>query len=129
MAQHFGDSDDKDVPLNIALGENMDDVRGDYPVEPGTFSMIYRRYNIWNYIFYIYVYYLLIILIQLTDPIMSGLVSPPNPPPPFDMVDFMHMSSSYDMNKVFRLAEDVPCIPRPKGNYEKQSSKHHLVCL
>ena len=39
---------------------------------------------------------------------MSGLVPPPNPPPPFDMVYFMHMSASYDMNKVFRLAEDVP---------------------
>ncbi len=59
----FGDSDDEDVPIDNALGKNMDDVGGDYPDEPGIFSMIYRRYNIWNYIFYIYIYYLLIILI------------------------------------------------------------------
>ena len=37
---------------------------------------------------------------------------PPNPHTPFDMVEFMHMSSSYAMDKVFRLAENVPPIPR-----------------
>jgi hypothetical protein len=60
---------------------------------------------------------------------MSGLVPPPNPPPPFDMVDFMHMSSSYDLKKVFRLAEDVPCIPRhipcecPGGEAQREIMK------
>ena len=31
---------------------------------------------------------------------------------PFDMQEFMHMSSSYDLDKVFRMAENVPPIPR-----------------
>ena len=34
----FGDSDDEDMHLNDALGENMDDVGGDCPDEVGTFS-------------------------------------------------------------------------------------------
>ncbi len=36
----------------------------------------------------------------------------PNPQTPFDMQEFMHMSSSYDMDKVFRMAENVQPIPR-----------------
>ncbi len=32
----FGDSDDEDVPLDIALGENMDDVGGDYSDQAST---------------------------------------------------------------------------------------------
>ena len=36
----------------------------------------------------------------------------PNHETPFDMQEFMHMSSSYDLDKVFRMAENVPPIPR-----------------
>ena len=39
-------------------------------------------------------------------------VLPPNPQTPFDMEEFLHMSSSYDMDKVIRMAENVPPIPR-----------------
>ena len=43
-------------------------------------------------------------------------------PPPFDMMEFMHGTSSYDMQKVFRLADSMPVIPvhipceRPGGD-------------
>ena len=39
-------------------------------------------------------------------------VLPPNPQTPFDMEEFMHMSSSYDMDKVMRTAANVPPIAR-----------------
>ena len=39
-------------------------------------------------------------------------VLPPNPETPFDMEEFMHMSSSYDMDKVMRTAANVPPIAR-----------------
>ena len=43
-------------------------------------------------------------------------------PPSFDMMEFMHETSSYDLQKVFRLADSMPVIPvhipceRPGGD-------------
>jgi hypothetical protein len=52
---------------------------------------------------------------ELEDPGSMDDMSPPvavayPPRPPFDMIDFMHQSSSYDMRKVF--AVDDSSIPR-----------------
>ena len=53
---------------------------------------------------------------ELEKPGSMDDTSPPvtvaytQPYPPFDMVDFMHNSSSYDMHKVF--AEDDGSLPR-----------------
>ena len=41
MTQQFGDSDDEDMPLNNDLGENTDDLAGDFPEQAGTISMTY----------------------------------------------------------------------------------------
>jgi hypothetical protein len=47
---------------------------------------------------------------SMDDPSPPVIIACPQPHPPFDMVDFMHKSSSYDMQKV--LAEDDGFIPR-----------------
>ena len=47
---------------------------------------------------------------SMDDPSPPVTVADPQPDPPFDMVDFMHKSSSYDMHKVFAL--DDRSIPR-----------------
>ena len=39
-------------------------------------------------------------------------VTDPLPRPPFDMVDFMHKSASYDLQKVFSTAADDDVHPR-----------------
>ena len=50
-------------------------------------------------------------------------------PPPFDMMKFMHETSSYDMQKVFRLADSMPVIPvhipfeRPGGDARRAIMK------
>ena len=49
---------------------------------------------------------------SLHQPSSPVPVSCPPPSPPFDMVDFMLKSSSYDMPNVFKSAEEVPSIPR-----------------
>ena len=36
---------------------------------------------------------------------------PEPPPPPFDIMDFMHKTSSYFIKEVFRLSEAMPLIP------------------
>ena len=51
-------------------------------------------------------------LILLTDHDPHIPVIRPNPQMPFNMEEFMHMSSSYDLNKVILVAENVPPIPR-----------------
>ena len=62
----------------------------------------------------------------------------PNHETPFDMQEFMHMSSSYDLDKVFRMAENVPPIPRhvpserPGGESRREISKSYKylsICL
>ena len=62
-------------------------------------------------------------------PVILGPAPPPHAPQPFDMIDFMHSCSGYDMNKVFRLAESLPPIPchvasqRPGGESRREISK------
>ena len=51
-------------------------------------------------------------LILLTDHDPHIPVIRPNPQMPFNMEEFMHMSSSYDLDKVIRMAEYVLPIPR-----------------
>jgi hypothetical protein len=46
----------------------------------------------------------------MDQPSPPARVAHPQPHPPFDMVDFMHKSSSYDIQKVF--AEDDHSLPR-----------------
>ena len=55
----------------------------------------------------------------------------PNPQTPFDMQEFMHMSSSYDMDKVFRMAGNVPPIPRhvPSGTCHIHDSESRREIL
>ena len=76
---------------------------------------------------------LLIVLIHIwlsaISPVISGPVPLPNPPPPFNMVGFMHSTASYDLNQVFRLGEAVPTIPshvsseRPGGEARREILK------
>ena len=33
------------------------------------------------------------------------------PPPPLDILDFLHRTSSYDLQSVFQLAETLPSVP------------------
>jgi len=33
------------------------------------------------------------------------------PPPPLDILDFLHRTSSYDLQSVFQLAEKLPSVP------------------
>jgi hypothetical protein len=33
------------------------------------------------------------------------------PPPPLDILDFLHQTSSYDLQSVFQLAEKLPSVP------------------
>ena len=54
-------------------------------------------------------------------------------PPPFDMMEFMHETSSYDMQKVFRLADSMPVIPvhipceRPGGDARRAILKARVA--
>ena len=56
-------------------------------------------------------------------------VSPPNPPPAFDMVEFLHESASYDLVKVLEGVGAVPPIPchvpceRPGGEARREILK------
>ena len=53
------------------------------------------------------------LLMVLTGPGLAlRPVPPPNLPQPFNMAEFMHSSSGYDINKVFQLAEAIPPIAR-----------------
>ena len=36
------------------------------------------------------------------------------PPPPLDILDFLHRTSSYDLQSVFQLAETLPSVPALK---------------
>ena len=53
----------------------------------------------------------------------------PAPPPPFDMMEFMHKTSSYDIMEVFRLTDAMPLIPvhvpceRPGGEARRAIMK------
>ena len=64
---------------------------------------------------------------SMDDPSPPVTVADPQPDPPFDMVDFMHKSSSYDMHKVFAL--DDGSLPRhvpserPGGEARRQILK------
>ena len=55
--------------------------------------------------------------------------SPASRPAPFDMMEFMHKTSSYDIMEVIRLAEAMPLIPlhvpseRPGGEARKEIMK------
>jgi hypothetical protein len=56
--------------------------------------------------------------------------SRPGPPsPPFDMTEFMHKTSSYDLQQVFQLADSMPVIPvhipceRPGGEARRAIMK------
>ena len=45
-------------------------------------------------------------------PPATGSASRPRPPsPPFDMMEFMHKTSSYDLQQIFQLADSMPVIP------------------
>ena len=77
---------------------------GEVPNEAGTYNISYPIHV--SYFSHLY------LLIILTDPGPSMPSLRPIPQTPFDMQAFMHMSSSYDMDKVFRMAENVPPIPR-----------------
>ena len=76
MATAFGDSDDEGNDFDDDVIDNRDDVEG-----PGSISQD-----------------------SIDQPSLPVTVAHPQPQPPFDMVDFMQKSSSYDMQKVF--AED-----------------------
>ena len=63
----------------------------------------------------------------IPNPPMARLPAPR--PPAFDMMDFMHKTSSYDIMEVFRLAEAMPLIPvhvpceRPGGEARRAIMK------
>ena len=76
-----------------------------------------------------YFSFLIHIWLSAISPVISGPVPLPNPPPPFNMVEFMHSTASYDLNQVFRLGEAVPTIPshvsseRPGGEARREILK------
>ena len=51
-------------------------------------------------------------LILLTGLGSHSAVPQPNPPPTFDMVEFLQESASYDLDKVLEGVGTVPPIPR-----------------
>ncbi len=68
---------------------------------------------------------------SLDEPPSESPASVPVPPPPptFDMLDFMHQSSSYDIQKVLQQAEALPPNPhhgfseRPGGEARREILK------
>jgi hypothetical protein len=65
--------------------------------------------------------------VSMDEPSPPVRVAYPQPRPPFDMVDFMHKSSSYDMHKVFDADDDslLRHVPseRPGGEARRETLK------
>lgn len=55
------------------------------------------------------------------------------PPPPLDILDFLHRTSSYDLQSVFQLAEKLPSVPvhvpseRAGGEARRQQLKQRAA--
>ena len=73
LATAFGDSDDEENDFDADVLDNRDEVEGPHSIDQDS---IYQ-------------------------PSRPVTVADPQPHPPFDMVDFMQKSSSYDMQIVF----------------------------
>ena len=99
MATAFGDSDDGGNDFVEEISDNRDEVEAPDSIDKDS---IYQ-------------------------PSLPVVVADPQPLPPFDMVDFMQKSSSYDMHKVFAL--DDGSLPhhvpseRPGGEARRQILK------
>jgi hypothetical protein len=52
----------------------------------------------------------------------------PQAPPSFDMIDFLHKISSFDLTCMFLQADALPPIPVHVGNHENKSSQDPSVC-
>ena len=79
-------------------GENMADISGVISV----MFQVLRKVRL----------FIMLILLSFTGPEPIMPVPPSNPPPAFDMVDFLHASASYDLDKVFEFVGSVPPVPR-----------------
>jgi hypothetical protein len=79
-------------------GENMADISGVISI----MFQVLRKVRL----------FIMLILLSFTGPKPIMPVQPSNPPPAFDMVDFLHASASYDLDKVFAFVGAVPPVPR-----------------
>jgi hypothetical protein len=79
-------------------GENMADISGVISV----MFQVLRKVRL----------FIMLIVLSFTGPEQIMPVPPSNPPPAFDMVDFLHASASYDLDKVFEFVGSVPPVPR-----------------